>query len=444
MQGQRVEAKRRNRGRGGTSWFLVLFALILGLAIGYTAAYYTVDVVNGTPGDLGPSSKDAWIDMTADSFAHNGDLAVAQRRLSLDRAENQFFSQEELSSLLADRIANANGKGDLAQVERLQRLAAALSIEPSSTSTPGEGAAAGGSETAGEAGGEAGGEAETGFSIAALMNHEMFWPSLMGCGSVFFLLMLGGIFLTRRKQNKGGTRPRTTSTRNQATQAPAPPPARSATQAPVPLPPAPAAAKKPLPPVEPARAGKINDSNDLLDKLFDETPKVAGARVKDKPFEIDFGQPAAPPVRYSPALDEFRTRYNYGDDGYDMSFSIETPKSEFLGECGVGISETLNKGTPQQATAFEVWLFDKDDIRTVTKVLLSQHAWNDKQLRNRLTPKGELIQVKDGETIDLETKSLRVRARIREAEYGTQGPDKKAYFERLVIELTPQQKHNKE
>jgi hypothetical protein len=76
----------------------------------------------------------------------------------------------------------------------------------------------------------------------------------------------------------------------------------------------------------------------------------------------------------------------------------------------------------------------------VTKVLLSEYAWNSEELRSRLTPKGELILAREGDTIDLETKSLRVRARIREVEYGNNGPADSAYFERLVVELTPQQK----
>jgi hypothetical protein len=44
------------------------------------------------------------------------------------------------------------------------------------------------------------------------------------------------------------------------------------------------------------------------------------------------------------------------------------------GECGVGISETIGVGDPKKVTAFEVWLFDKNDIQTVTKVLMSAHA----------------------------------------------------------------------
>ena len=38
---------------------------------------------------------------------------------------------------------------------------------------------------------------------------------------------------------------------------------------------------------------------------------------------------------------QFVTSYGIGDDYYDQSFSIETSTGEFLGECGVGISEAI-------------------------------------------------------------------------------------------------------
>ena len=37
----------------------------------------------------------------------------------------------------------------------------------------------------------------------------------------------------------------------------------------------------------------------------------------------------------------FRTAYTRGHDTYDDAFSIENANGDFLGECGVGISETL-------------------------------------------------------------------------------------------------------
>ena len=81
------------------------------------------------------------------------------------------------------------------------------------------------------------------------------------------------------------------------------------------------------------------------------------------------------------------TTYVLGDDLYDESFSIATQAGEFLGEYGVGVSETVGVGEPKKVTALEVWLFDKNDIKTATKVLMSEHAYNDPNIRARLEPK---------------------------------------------------------
>ena len=78
-----------------------------------------------------------------------------------------------------------------------------------------------------------------------------------------------------------------------------------------------------------------------------------------------------------PPMAQFMATYKLGDDLFDDSFSIDSPGGEFLGECGVGISETIGVGDPKKVTAFEVWLFDKNDIQTVTKVLMSAHAFHD-------------------------------------------------------------------
>ncbi len=78
-------------------------------------------------------------------------------------------------------------------------------------------------------------------------------------------------------------------------------------------------------------------------------------------------------------------------DNFDESFAIETEDNEWLGECGMGISESLDDGTPRRVTAFEVWLFDKPNTLTVTKVLMSDYANNNEALRNKLaSPVGNL------------------------------------------------------
>jgi len=136
-----------------------------------------------------------------------------------------------------------------------------------------------------------------------------------------------------------------------------------------------------------------------------------------------------------PPLAQFVTTYTLGDDHYDPSFSIELENDEFMGESGVGISETIGVGAPNKVTAFEVWLFDKNDIRTVTKVMMSDYAFHDDALRTKLAPKGEPVLVEAGKDIILETKSLRVRARIVEAEYGMGNLPANSFFERLTIDM---------
>jgi len=133
----------------------------------------------------------------------------------------------------------------------------------------------------------------------------------------------------------------------------------------------------------------------------------------------------------------FRTTYRHGHDSYDDSFSIENASGEFLGECGVGISESIGVDSPKSVTAFEVWLFDKNDIRTVTKVIMSDHAFFDDALKAKLAPKGEPIMARDGETVVLETASLIINANINDIAYGD-NPNlpEKSHFDSFTVELS--------
>lgn len=401
----RVEARRagsknsssRNRAlQALPAWLLPAVAgAVLGLVLGLVYAWQISPVrfTNAHPGQLSPGGQSQWLNMAADSFSLNQDVQLAQTRL-----QPQFFEGEGLAALFGEEIVSAQQAGDVTREQRLQALAQALGVAPGSTASGGSAAPTPQGEGSNRLG-----------------------TLLMLCGGgmlVLILMGLAAIGVTRMRQAQAG------NFRGSGQRASNEPRAAKGDQ------------KTGSIAAIPART-QDDDEDDERDAALDEE----AAEAQDEPVrEVEFSPPEAGPSRYSPAIDEFVTRYNYGDDGYDMSFSIETAQTEFLGECGVGISDTLNDGSPQQVSAFEVWLFDKDDIRTVTKVLLSEYAWNNEELRSRLTPKGELILAKEGDTIDLETKSLRVRARIREVEYGDNGPADSAYFERLVVELTPQQK----
>ncbi len=141
---------------------------------------------------------------------------------------------------------------------------------------------------------------------------------------------------------------------------------------------------------------------------------------------------------------QFTTTYLAGDELYDDSFSIDAPTGEFLGECGVGISETVGVGEPKKVTAFEVWLFDKNDIQTVTKVLMSGYAFNDPTIRQRLESKGEpVLLMPDDQPIELETATLVLRARVINMGYGSGPLPPESYFENLTLELSIWQKQLK-
>lgn len=137
----------------------------------------------------------------------------------------------------------------------------------------------------------------------------------------------------------------------------------------------------------------------------------------------------------APPITQTMTTYVLGDDLYDESFSIDTSGGEFLGEYGVGVSETIGVGEPKKVTALEVWLFDKNDIKTATKVLMSEHAFNDPNIRARLEPKGELVVVKPGEQVLLETQTLQLLATAVDVTYGTGALPPKSYFDRITLEL---------
>jgi hypothetical protein len=166
------------------------------------------------------------------------------------------------------------------------------------------------------------------------------------------------------------------------------------------------------------------------------------AQTQAVPGPGGFGRPApaAPgavawPGEVEAPLKQFDMMYVLGDDRFDMSNAIENPDGMFLGECGMGISETIGVGNPDKVTAFEVWLFDKNDIRTVTTVLMSEHAFHDSALRAKLAPKGDAALAQMGDVITLSTAALRVRAKVVDMEYGTGGLPDRSFFSKLHVSM---------
>ena len=124
---------------------------------------------------------------------------------------------------------------------------------------------------------------------------------------------------------------------------------------------------------EPAQ-GFVYDQIDQIEQVGQvEQPEISkAAPFRSEP--IISSEPVAisshVPIITNESIAQFMTSYNLGDDLYDDTFSIDASNGEFLGECGAGISDTIGVGDPKNISSFEVWLFDKNDIQTVTKVII--------------------------------------------------------------------------
>lgn len=172
-----------------------------------------------------------------------------------------------------------------------------------------------------------------------------------------------------------------------------------------------------------------------LDTDIQELPETTSAVAYSRETAV---QPMPTPAQSSGSvpLARFETTYVRGNPVFDDSFDIENTNGEFLGECGVTVAEYIGAGDPPSATAFNVWVFDKQDVATVTKVAMSDHAFYDEALNAKLALSGERVLAQDGETIVLETTSLIINAQITEMDYGADtGYPPQSYFDRFTIEI---------
>ncbi len=158
------------------------------------------------------------------------------------------------------------------------------------------------------------------------------------------------------------------------------------------------------------------------------TATAYGSTIEETPVEIVKAEEGTP-------LGSYATTYAFGDDFFDPSFSIEKG-SDFLGECGIGISETLGAGSPKKVTALEAWLFDKSDIRTVTTVLASDYAFDDESLSAKLAAKGDIKRIKPGMSFELETTALKVLIFVKDVEYAEEAEyPPNSVLKRVNVEL---------
>ena len=80
-------------------------------------------------------------------------------------------------------------------------------------------------------------------------------------------------------------------------------------------------------------------------------------------------------------------------------------------------------------------MFDKNDIQTVTKVLMSPHAFNDPSFRAKLESKGEMFLVDNHKQVMLETQTLQMVVTVVDVQFGQGALPAGSYFDRITLEL---------
>ncbi|MDM8532599.1 hypothetical protein QUF63_15625 [Anaerolineales bacterium HSG25] len=134
-----------------------------------------------------------------------------------------------------------------------------------------------------------------------------------------------------------------------------------------------------------------------------------------------------------PPILQWSSTYTLGRNPYDESFTLETEAGDFLGEAGIGMNNVVEGSSSGQVKDFDVWVFDKTDINTYSRIVMSEAAYNDEELRNRveLNPLAKAISAKQGDSTTIESKTMRIEVKLDEVELD----ETKLFFNNLKITI---------
>ncbi len=185
------------------------------------------------------------------------------------------------------------------------------------------------------------------------------------------------------------------------------------------------------------------ESDDPLLKMIRNANTVSTA-LDESPTEpaVDFITEPEAPEEDEPQNDmiiHYQSTYRIGNDMFDEIFSIDQGDN-FRGECGIGIGETLNNTEPKAVTAFEIWLFDRDDIHTATNYLLSDFAAQNEKISERLRQHGSCNLIRKNAVYTLETRTLLMNLEILDLEYGSEMQEKNSYFTAVTFDISVRSK----
>ncbi len=138
-----------------------------------------------------------------------------------------------------------------------------------------------------------------------------------------------------------------------------------------------------------------------------------------------------------PPLKQWTGTYTFGRDNYEEYFIIETDDGTFVGEGGMEILKVLPNTSPKQVIAFDVGIFDKTDITTISRVIMSEYAYNDETIQTMVetNPHAEAVLAQPGAEFTLESKAMRIEAKIENMVYGEESEESNVYFDSLTVSL---------
>ena len=407
---------------------LIVAGLVVGVLIGLLLGWqvWPVKWYDTDPSDLRAEHQVSYVLMVSDSLAVTADVELASWRLQALLEEDTTW--EDVSALVEQVASERERAGDSAGAFRLRRMAQAVSLPPavSSTAEPSEEPAS-----------------------RKPLPKWLIIPLVVGAFLVALSIVIWVLMLIiRGRSPRAESMEALESDAEDSFELPMPPvtgekatgqapwededitevsleaweaqPDVETTEPPV---------SPPMGPLESSTMEEPEAEDSLTGEL------VAKTAAESVSPESESGERRELPPG---VLGIFEAEYQFGHDDFDCSFSIEAGDGEFLGECGVGISDVMEFAADdaQQVDAFEIWLFDKEDIRTVSKILVSEYAYNDEALNASLSSKGDLVLAQPGLTIALETLSLHVSATIKEFDYAPDDEFPNGIFSHLNVEMT--------
>ncbi len=417
-----------NRLTTNRHWLTLLMVFIAGLLVGLFVlgwGLFPVKWTNANLRDLREAAQNNYLSAVADSFAATGDMGLAQTRL-------KEWTPGEAGVLLDRLAARYLAENRSQQAQTVQALAGAIRAAPAAAPT----------KQATPTASPAQGSIESNSSLITLL-VLLLGVAIIGAG----LGLLAWWIVSRRQ----------------------PPPSLIEAN----LPP-----EEPLPvmdmrPAAPLAYDALDETDDdFTDDFVDDAGQEIGAYPpssvapaattatsyrpappppgSDTPIPpVAAPSPPAPPAaqpEQPPApsmlvpgkkLAEFDATYHRGETDYDEAFVVEGDAGAgYRGECGMGIAAALDRESTQ-ATALEVWLFDKSDIRTVTTVLASQYAQQTPALQARLADKGDNLLAALNQVFTIQARTLILEGEIADFAYYTgDGVEPNSVFERVAIHLT--------